>query len=231
MTRLGTVLGATLLVVGCATDGDAPIQGLMLTSRSDTHVAGTFSNGDGLLVFDARMPEEGVLDIRYEVDDVVIASRLDLNQGVGAYDFGDAALDESHRALFEGAYDAISSALPQEETGSNANGQLQRQLSYLAEAPLGEPIAAFDYAVDRGWTYISCTCSYQYIGSGYYRWAGRGCTCGGGNGCKGRCGSGCGGVGWVVYTQDCAKHDYGLGSWTAASDDYCCASNNCNGGC
>jgi hypothetical protein len=35
-------------------------------------------------------------------------------------------------------------------------------------------------------------------------------------------------VGTTAYTQDCAKHDYGLGTFEAASDDYAFAGNNCN---
>ena len=92
------------------------------------------------------------------------------------------------------------------------------------------------FTAQQGWTHISCSCGTQNIGSGYYRQAGRGCGCNGGsgNGCKGRCGQGCGitsspgCVGSTAYTQDCAKHDYGLGSFAAASDDYSFASNNCS---
>jgi len=100
---------------------------------------------------------------------------------------------------------------------------------------VGELLSPYQYVSERGWVHISCTCGTQYIGSGYYRQAGRGCGCNGGNtGCKGRCGQGCGitstpqCVGTTAYTQDCAKHDYGLGTFEAASDDYSFASNNCS---
>jgi hypothetical protein len=101
--------------------------------------------------------------------------------------------------------------------------------------PTGELLSPYQFVSARGWVHISCTCGSQNIG-GYYRQAGRGCGCtgGSGQGCKGRCGQGCGitstpaCVGTTAYTQDCAKHDYGLGSFSAASDDYSFAGNNCS---
>jgi hypothetical protein len=111
-----------------------------------------------------------------------------------------------------------------------------RQTSFMQIVPVGEVLTPYQYVSERGWTHISCGCGNQYIGSGYYRQAGMGCSCNGGsgNGCKGRCGQGCGitstpaCVGTTAYTQDCAKHDYGLGTFEAASDDYSFASNNCS---
>jgi hypothetical protein len=111
-----------------------------------------------------------------------------------------------------------------------------RQTSFMQIVPVGELLTGYEFVSERGWTHLSCTCGNQYIGSGYYRQAGRGCGCtgGSGGGCKGRCGQGCGitstppCVGTTAYTQDCAKHDYGLGSFAAASDDYSFASNNCS---
>jgi hypothetical protein len=103
----------------------------------------------------------------------------------------------------------------------------------LAEAPVGELIAGYHFVAERGWTYISCSCSNQYDGHDGYHVGGTGCGCtgGSGNGCKGRCGGGCtqDGASINAYTQDCLCHDYGLCSWTTASDDFLFASSNCGG--
>jgi hypothetical protein len=97
----------------------------------------------------------------------------------------------------------------------------------------------FQFLSARGWSHIGTGCGSKNLGNGQYRTCGKGCGCRGGtgNGCKGRCGQGCGGTssprcrGNTAYTKDCGRHDWGIGSWGAASDDFSFASNNasCSG--
>ena len=233
MGKLNTavIAGIGMLAIGCSgqtTDGPESL-GLNISVQDATHFAGTYTTEDMTVTFDVAEVDKGVIDGAYEVGDILITSRLDNNEGLGSYDFGEASLTEMHRNAIQEANEAIALALGEKDLNP-AEDQAKRQTSYLAESPIEQPMPAFDFSSDRGWSYISCSCYNQYIGSGYYRTSGRGWTCGGGNGCKGRCGTGCQFIysgKYSAYTRDCAKHDHGVGSFWAASDDFSFAGNNC----
>jgi hypothetical protein len=177
-----------------------------------------------------------VVEVTYDFGDPVIAFRIDYNQGEGQFMPNGTPLDAAQARLITPLLEGISQAVPEEDSGrSRVENAAVRQTSFMQIVPVGEPLSAYRFVSEFGWKHISCSCGQQNIG-GYTRQAGRGCSCNGGsgNGCKGRCGQGCGinstpkCVGTTAYTQDCAKHDYGLGSFAAASDDYSFASNNCS---
>lgn len=179
--------------------------------------------------------QTNVVDVTYDFGDTVIAFHIDYTQGVGDFLPSGSPLDAAQAQLLAPLLDELTHAVPPDDERTPVENAAMRQTSFLQIVPVGEALTPYHYVAEQGWTHISCTCGNQYIGSGYYRTAGKGCGCtgGSGQGCKGRCGQGCGitstpaCAGTTAYTQDCAKHDYGLGSFAAASDDYSFASNNC----
>jgi hypothetical protein len=194
----------------------------------------TFSSGGASVRMLAAEVQANVVEVTYDFNDAVIAFRLDYNEGKGRFIPDGKPLDALHQRLVNGLLAGLEAELPTEQR-SRVETAAARQTSFLQIVPTGQPLEGYEFVSERGWVHLSCSCGTQYIGSGYYRQAGRGCGCNGGNtGCKGRCGQGCGitstprCVGSTAYTQDCAKHDYGLGSFAAASDDYSFASNNCS---
>lgn len=173
-----------------------------------------------------------LVDITYDFGESVVAFRLDYTAGVGDFVSNGQAFDAAQLLLIGQMLKALPSLLP---VDSNAYSSVEtaaiRETNFLAEAPVGEPIADFHFVAERGWTYIGCGCSNQYDGHDGYHVGGTGCGCtgGSGNGCKGRCGAGCqqDGASINAYTRDCLCHDYGKCSWTTASDDFAFAASNC----
>ncbi len=232
-----------ILLAGCNT---APTGGSEATSEQFTlaqndgkTLDATLSAGGATLRLLAVESATKVVDLTYDFGEPVIAVRLDYNLGEGDFMPSGAALDSSQSRLLDSMLEHVATLMPADESQRPLVLDVAyRQTSFMQIVPVGEALTTFHYVAERGWVSISCTCGNQYIGAGYYRTAGKGCGCtgGSGNGCKGRCGQGCGGtsspkcVGSTAYTQDCARHDYGLAAFSTASDDYAFAPNNCSCG-
>jgi len=235
MTRsIATALAFTLLA-GCSagldTDPEQVVDQLVVNQHDDTTFDATLTAGGSTVQVLAVETEPQVVDITFDFGAAVIAFRLDYAQGVGDFMPAGAPLDTSSARLLDTLLARLADAIPAEEAERTVVEEaVIRQTSLMQIVPTGEQLTSYTFVSERGWTHISCSCYNQYIGSGYYRTCGRGCSCGGGNGCKGRCGSGCDPwySGSSPYTRDCAKHDWGVGSWTSASDDFSFASNNCS---
>ncbi len=226
------------LAVGCSKEpanGVQEAEGFELLQHDEATLEATYRSGGASVRALFVETSENVVDVTYDFGDPVIGFHLDYNQGVGDFMPSGGALDAAQSQLVTSLLEGLTNTVPETERTRVEEAAI-RQTSFMQIVPMGELLSSFRYVSERGWTHISCSCANKYIGSGYYRTAGVGCGCtgGSGNGCKGRCGQGCGGtstprcVGTTAYTQDCAKHDYGLGSFEAASDDYSFASNNCN---
>lgn len=239
-----TITGMVLLVgvVGCAgPEPDAPVatgEGrFTLVADTAGHLEATYTLADSSLRLTVTESTPNVADVTFDFgDDTVVAFHLDYQRGVGDFLPSGAVLDVVHRRLVDALAEGLERELPPSDQRSLVEEAAMRQASYMQIVPEGEQLAPFTFYSAQGWVSISCTCGNQYIGAGYYRTAGRGCSCtgGSGNGCKGRCGQGCGitstpyCTGSTAYTQDCARHDYGLASFSTASDDYSFAPNNCS---
>ena len=209
-------------------------EGFALLQHDASTIEATYRSGGASVRVLVDEIEANVVDVTYDFGDSIIAFHIDHNRGVGNFIPSGNPLDAAQAQLLAPLVEEISKVIPDEER-SRVEDAVTRQTSFMQIVPVGEVLTPYEYVSERGWTHLSCTCGTQNIGSGYYRQAGRGCGCNGGdNGCKGRCGQGCGitstpkCVGTTAYTQDCAKHDYGLGSFAAASDDYSFAGNNCS---
>jgi hypothetical protein len=238
MKKLLLCLVTILAAVGCSNEPAAPApaaEGFALLQHDATTLEATYTSGGASVraLFVERSPNQ--VEVTYDFGDPVIGFQLDYNQGVGQFMPNGSPLDAAQSALVTPLLDGISKVVQPEEQRTRVENAAMRQTSFMQIVPVGEALTPYQYVAERGWVHISCSCGTQYIGSGYYRQAGMGCGCNGGNtGCKGRCGQGCGitstpqCVGTTAYTQDCAKHDYGLGTFEAASDDYSFASNNCS---
>ncbi|MFS8066547.1 MAG: hypothetical protein ACMG6S_09270 [Byssovorax sp.] len=223
--------------MGCA---NAPAEqaqgaeGFALLQHDASTLEATYRSGGASVRVLVDEIQANVVDVTYDFGDSVIAFHIDHNQGVGHFIPSGLPLDAAQAQLLGPLVEEITKTVPDEDR-TRVEEAVMRQTSFMQIVPVGEVLTPYEYVSERGWVHLSCTCGTQNIGSGYYRTAGRGCGCNaGGNGCKGRCGQGCGitstpkCVGTTAYTQDCAKHDYGLGSFAAASDDYSFAGNNCS---
>jgi len=234
------------LVLGCTVSDEGPDQstsdGFELVQHSDTTIEANITSGAQSLHMLVVEVSPGVVDVTYDFGDPIIAFTLNFNSGVGDFMPNGSALDAAQSRLITELLGNLTKTLnPDTETRSRVEDVTFRQGSFMQIVPTGEKLVQGTFVSQRGWSHISSSCSNQYLGSGNWRTCGKGCGCNGGsgNGCKGRCGQGCGGTsspgcyGSTVYTKDCAKHDYGLGSWWSASDDYAFASNNasCGGNC
>jgi hypothetical protein len=231
---------ALVLAASCdsSTSGapDDPAPGFLLGTHEEHLIDATLTAGAGTVRLLAVEVEPKVFDVTVDFGDPVIAYRIDWSRGTGDF-MPTGPLDTVHKQLLDQLVTELDAVLPQDSAERwKIDDVVMRQVTLLQIAPVGETLEPTSFRASQGWTHISCSCGNQYIGSGYYRLAGRGCSCKAApsNGCAGRCGQGCGVtstprcVGSTAYTQDCAKHDYGLGSWAAASDDYSFASNNCS---
>jgi hypothetical protein len=237
MKTLWLCVVTMVLAVGCSNEQANPApqaEGFAVLQHNESTLETTYSAGGATVRALFVETSQNVVDVTYDFGDPVIGFHLDYNQGVGDFMPSGNALDAAQGRLVDSLLEGLSKTVPDTQR-TRVEEAAMRQTSFMQIVPKGEPLSSFRYVSERGWTHLSCTCGNQYIGSGYYRQAGRGCGCNGGdNGCKGRCGQGCGitstppCVGTTAYTQDCAKHDYGLGSFSAASDDYSFASNNCS---
>jgi hypothetical protein len=226
------------LTMGCSSQpaGQAPkSEGFELLQHDATTLEAAYHSGAASVRVLVDETAANVVDVTYDFGDSVIAFHIDYNQGVGDFIPSGAPLDAAEAQLIEPLLEKISESIPEGDQRTRVEDAAFRQTSFMQIVPVGEALSPYQYVSEQGWTHISCTCGQQNIG-GYTRQAGRGCSCNGGsgNGCKGRCGQGCGitstpnCVGTTAYTRDCAKHDYGLGSFSAASDDYSFAGNNCS---
>jgi len=240
MKKLLLCVAVVVLAVGCSNESPEQVdsgEGFALLQHDAMTLEATYrSGGESVRALVTEVAPD-IVEVTYDFGDPVIGFRIDYNQGVGQFMPSGKALDAAQARLIDPLLAEISKAVPQESSQrTRIEDVAVRQTSFLQIVPVGELLTPYEYVSERGWVHISCACGNKYIGSGYYRQAGMGCGCngGGGNGCKGRCGQGCGitstpaCVGTTAYTQDCAKHDYGLGSFSAASDDYSFAGNNCS---
>ena len=225
---LVSVLGA------CAQQGTtgAVSENLVVNQHDQTTLDLTYTAaGQSLHVTSVEIAAK-LVDITFDFGANVINYRLDYAAGEGDFISNGQPFDAAQILVVGQLLKALQPILPSDASQYSAvETAALHQTNFLSEAPVGEVIADFHFVAERGWTYISCTCSYQYDGHGHWNHGGKGCSCtgGSGNGCKGRCGAGCtqDGASINAYTQDCLCHDYGLCSWTTASDDFAFAPSNC----
>ena len=239
-TRYVSGIGIMMVMaLGCSSGPAASSEdeGFALLRHDATAFEATYQSGGAFVHATLVERVHNLVEVTYDFGDPVIGFAIDYNQGAGDFMPSGSPLDAAQGRLITPLLEGISNAVPAlDAERTRVEDVAMRQTSFLQIVPVGEVLTSYHFVADRGWVHISCTCGTQNIGDGFFRTAGRGCGCtgGSGNGCKGRCGQGCGitstppCVGTTAYTQDCAKHDYGLGSFAAASDDFAFASNNCS---
>jgi hypothetical protein len=231
MRNLTTATAAAplLFMLACMSDATptpAPVEtspdGLTIARHDTERVEGTYVLGASRVSFVANMIQEERADVLLTIGSKSVHVDIDYKSGFATHDANGAIFTAHDVALLETAAIALEEYMPTRPARTRVEDAVTQQLSFMAIAPTFIPLDKFDIAQDRSIVCIRCACQNQYIGSGYYRQAGQGwgCTGGSGNGCKGHCGASCSSNLSGNYTQDCAKHDYGLGSWAAASDDY-----------
>jgi hypothetical protein len=239
--KMRLLCGITIaLTMGCSSQPPEQAQegeSFALLQHDESTLEATYHSGAASVRVLVDETETNVVDVTYDFGDSIVAFHIDYTKGVGDFIPSGSPLDAAQAQLIAPLLEGISDAVPQQDDKrTRVEETAVRQTSFMQIVPVGEVLTPYKYVAEQGWTHLSCTCGTQNIGSGYSRQAGRGCGCtgGSGQGCKGRCGQGCGitstpnCVGTTAYTQDCAKHDYGLGSFAAASDDYSFAGNNCS---
>jgi hypothetical protein len=230
---IGVVLA---VVVGCSNDESVtpPGDGFEIRTHDATTFDATVTSGGASLHVLIQEVQKDVVDVTFDFGDPVIGFHIDYRMGAGEFQPDGAPLDAAQSRL-------IDQLLAHLETMPSMLGAHKprvdevayRMTSFMQIVPNGESLVTHSFVAQQGWTHLSCSCGSQYLGSGDYRICGRknsstSCSGGSGNGCKGRCGTGCSPcVGTAAYTRDCGRHDWGIGSFTAASDDFMFASNNC----
>jgi hypothetical protein len=230
-----------IAALGCTSAPPAAddAEGFTLIAHDATTLDASYQSGGATLRATFVERTHNLIDVTYDFGGAIVGFHIDYNQGTGDFMPSGAPIDASQSRLIDPLLAELANIIPEIDTDrTRVEDVAMRQTSFMQIVPMGEELTPFRYVAERGWVHISCTCSSQFIGDGFTRQAGQGCGCtgGSGNGCKGRCGQGCGitstprCVGTTAYTQDCAKHDYGLGSFAAASDDFTFASNNCSCG-
>jgi hypothetical protein len=239
MKKLFLCMVTMVMAVGCSNEPAQLVEeadGFTLLQHDATTLEATYRSGGASVRALVVENASNIVEVTYDFGDPVIGFRVDYNQGVGDFMPSGSPLDAAQARLLTPLLEELSKVVPEQGQRTRVEDVAVRQTSFMQIVPVGEILSPYQYVSERGWVHISCSCANKYIGSGYYRTAGMGCGCtgGSGQGCKGRCGQGCGitstpqCVGTTAYTQDCAKHDYGLGTFEAASDDYSFASNNCS---
>ncbi|MBL9020060.1 MAG: hypothetical protein JNL83_38095 [Myxococcales bacterium] len=226
-----------MFVVGAACSGQDPVavpdpgDGFAIRQHDDTTFDATVTSGGATLRLQVQQVERDVVDVTFDFGDPVIGFHIDYTAGLGEFQPSGAPLDAAQSRLVD-ALLAELGKMPSMVAAdhSRVDDVTYRVTSLMQIVPTGEALAAHPIVAAQGWTHISCSCFNQYLGNGQYRICGKGsgCTGGSGNGCKGRCGTGCSPcVGTAAYTRDCGRHDWGIGSFASASDDFMFASNNC----
>jgi hypothetical protein len=237
------VLAFALVAGGCGTEEQSKdltkSDSFTLVQHDDNTLEASLVEGDASLRVLIVEPESGKAEATFDFGDPVVTLAVDYNRGVGEFIPSDnALLDAAQSRLVDMYLEGISKRIelnPDEQ--SRVESAAIRCGSLMQIVPSGETLAKYQFKSARGWKHLPCTCGWRNIGGSHTYLCGRGCSCTtGSTGCRGRCGQGCGGtstppcVGTTVYTVDCARHDYGIGSFAAAADDYLLASNNCNCG-
>lgn len=248
-TAFCLVAGLALALGACTTKDEQvnapdPQDQFALLGHSATTIEATMMGGGDRVHLFATEVEAGVVDITWDFGTTQVALHVDKNRGEGQIIPNGDPLDQAQlrlvAMLVTNLQGMVGGDEPERTTVENL---VIRAGNLMMIVPTGEELAPYEFAHETGGlnTTISPTCQYQHIGNGYYRTAGKGCSCktSPANGCAGRCGQGCGGtsfppcVGSTLYSKDCALHDYQLGSFANASDDYLFMSNNasCGGSC
>lgn len=198
--------------------------GLDLSVVDKHEISGTFATPATTISFHAAEVQNNVITVQFRLGDRSLDFELDFDDGFATFNAQLAKFNEADIATLGLLAAELETAFPGDHTTRTAAAQsLVQQAAFMAIAPANVSLRSIERLVTKSITCLaSCSCSNQYIGNGYWRQAGKSssCTGGSGNGCKGRCGVGCGSNGSGYYTHDCARHDYGLASWTAAFDDY-----------
>jgi hypothetical protein len=222
-------------VLGACTQQATPSavsDGLVVNQHDKTALDVTYTSAGQSLHMTSIESAANLVDITFDFGANVVAFRLDYAAGEGDFMSNGQAFDAAELLIVGQLLKAMPSLLPSDSAQySSVETAALRQTNFLSEAPAGELVASYHFVAERGWTYIGCGCSSQYDGhdGNHVGGVGCGCTGGSGNGCKGRCGAGCtqDGASINAYTRDCLCHDYGMCSWTTASDDFSFAASNC----
>jgi hypothetical protein len=228
------LFGAVLLASACA-DQQAPTDqvgdGFEIQRRDATGFEATVTSAGASLHFVVTESAPDVIDVSYDFGDPVIGFRLDYRAGQGEFQPSGTPLDAAQMRLIDTLLAELAAMPDLMAAKTRVDEAAFRQTNFMQIVPTGEPLVNHVFAAQQGWIHISCSCFNQYLGGSDYRICGRGtsCTGGSGNGCKGRCGTACSPcAGTTAYTRDCGRHDWGIGSFAAASDDFSFAPNNCS---
>ena len=235
--RVAGIIGL-LGVIGCGSPNVAATTGgLTIDHRTTSNFDGTFAQGDARLQFTATADDVNRhVTVTLEVAPVAVSYDVDYALGVGSFDSNGAVLTAANRATLEAFSQELGKTFAAGglavDTLPLIEDAVMNLSGHFAAAPLGEALPPFTFKNERSWTFLSCSCVNSWLANSNFSGYKRTGYCSSSS-CPGRCGVGCGwdntysGWGSGKYTSDCALHDYGLGSWTAASDDYTFASYNC----
>ncbi|WP_394834621.1 hypothetical protein LVJ94_49810 [Pendulispora rubella] len=239
-TFVATFLVLSAIGVGAcsssSTPSDAPpandAKPVTITAHTPTLIEGTFVDSSTSLSFKSVEYETKKVEVTIRAGETNLVVHIDYAQGEGDFDANSGQLDQAQINAMPRLLEGLAAAIP--DYGPVSLEGLARTVNFLSVAPSSTPLPAFKSVAENGWAYLSCGCRWQDA-HGYHNWMGKGESCGSSASphCPGRCGVGCGpdnlwfAWGSGTYTADCARHDYGVGSWGSAFDDYTFAPHNC----
>lgn len=225
-----TWLASLVLVAACTIgeNADPAEEGTFsITRESPTMLEGSYVDPNATVSFRAMEVAPRTVEVVVRIDDVEVTTRVDHATGEVVLQGRDAQLTAQQIAAMAPLSRMLGTQLPGEDERSIAQDALVRNVLFIGVAPEATPVGEIKAVSANGWTYLPCARRQSYIAPNAWRVTGRG------GACEGRCGIACGPdnrsgpYGTGRYTYDCARHDYGLGSWTAAFDDYTFALPNC----
>jgi hypothetical protein len=224
-----TWLASLVLVAACTVgeDPDVPDGTFAITTQTPTVLEGSYGDAQATVSFRAIEVAPRRVEVTLRIDDTEVTTRVDHATGEVVLQGQDAQLTEHQIAVMGPLSQVLGARLPGEDERSLVEDALVRNVLFIGVAPAATSLGEIKAVSENGWSYLPCARRRSYLAPNTWRTTGRG------GACEGRCGIGCGpdnrsgpwGTG--KYTYDCARHDYGLGSWNAAFDDYTFAFPNC----
>ena len=225
-----SALFVSLVFIACSTGENEAVPGdgtFAITTHTPTLVEGSYIDSQTTVSFRAKELASQTVEVSLRIDDTELTTRVDQAAGEVALDGSNAQLTALQVKAMAPLVQALEARLPEEDARTPVEDALVRNVTFIGVAPVDTALGQIKAVSENGWSYLPCYRRMSYIAPNAWRWTGNG------GACEGRCGIGCGpdnragGWGSGKYTYDCARHDYGLGSWTAAFDDYTFANYNC----
>jgi hypothetical protein len=221
MAACSGVLMAMALMVGCE-DGADPVtaggpSGFEVKEHTERVLEVAYD--DGVVQLRLRSEEQaGVGVVEVHLGDLVLGVDLDHDRGTATTWGPREAIGQEMLDALAVVETALNTLWPETVAPTRTEQALLGAIAMISEMAPGVPWTPISVVNDRGWVNISngdyCRSLWNSNGS-YWDWRHTGKRS---YNCKGACGAGCNYL--RAWTMDCAEHDYGIGPFGDAVDDF-----------